>query len=169
MDLQDWAGTWRLDPQRTTVTAHSPTFWGFVHVKSVFEVRDGSAVVDGDRVTGSVTVDAASVRTGIKRRDEHLRSADFFDTERFPTVEVAVDSAEVTSPSWVTLQVRVTIKGREQEFDLPAHVRGLADGAVRLSTTATLNRRTFGVDGNLLGMMGDAAGIEAAAVFVRQP
>lgn len=129
----------------------------------------GDAQVDGDKLTGTLRIDAASVRTGIKRRDAHLRSADFFDVEAFPTVEVVAESGEVTSPSWVTLHVRLTVKGHESELDLPVHVRNLGGGAVQLSTTATLNRRNLGVDGNLLGMMGDAAGVEAAAVFVRQP
>ncbi|CDQ45980.1 MULTISPECIES: YceI family protein [Mycolicibacterium] len=169
MDLQDWAGRWRLDAERTTITTHSPTFWGFVHVKSEFDAVDGDAQVDGDKLTGTLRIDAASVRTGIKRRDAHLRSADFFDVEAFPTVEVVAESGEVTSPSWVTLHVRLTVKGHESELDLPVHVRNLGGGAVQLSTTATLNRRNLGVDGNLLGMMGDAAGVEAAAVFVRQP
>ncbi|MGU3499356.1 YceI family protein [Mycobacterium sp. C31M] len=172
MDLQDWAGTWHLDPERTTVTTHSPTFWGFAHVKGIFAVAEGSAQVGtgvDDTVTGALRIDAGSVRTGIKRRDAHLRSADFFDVDRFPTIDIAVESAEVTSPTWVTLHVRLTVKGSEHELDLPTHVRNLGGGAVALSTTTTLNRRSFGVDGNLLGMMGDAAGIEAAAVFVRQP
>ncbi len=47
-------------------------------------------------------------------------------------------------------------------------MRGLPGGEVRLETTTTLNRQTFGVNGNLLGMMGDAVTIEAAAVFVKQ-
>ncbi|MCV7434986.1 YceI family protein [Mycolicibacterium bacteremicum] len=169
MDLQDFQGRWLLDPERTTITTHSPTFWGFVHVKSVFSALDGRAEVEDDRLTGTLRIDAASVRTGIKRRDTHLRSAEFFDVEAFPTVEIVAESGEVTSPSWVTLHVRLTAKGREQELDLPTHVRNLGGGAVQLSTTATLNRRSLGVDGNLLGMMGDAAGVEAAAVFVRQP
>lgn len=171
MDLAEWAGSWRLDPERTMITTHSPTMWGFVHVKGVFTAAEGSARVGGDTVdavTGHLTIDAGSVRTGIKRRDAHLRSPDFFDVDTFPTIAAVVESAEVTSPSWVTLHVRLTVKGSEHELDLPTHVRSLGDGAVQLSTTATLNRRSFGVDGNLLGMMGDAAGIEAAAVFVRQ-
>lgn len=169
MDLQDWLGTWQLDPDRTEVAFHSPTFWGLAHVKGVFTDVEGTAAAAAEgNVTGRLSIAAASVDTGIGRRDSHLRSDDFFDVQRFPLIEVIVESAEVSGPSWVTLSTRLTVKGDEQELELPAHVRALAGGAVRVETTATLNRRTFGVDGNLLGMMGDAVTIEAAAVFVKQ-
>lgn len=169
MDPQDWIGNWRLDPTRTELAFHSPTFWGFAHVKGVFTEVQGAAeaVADGN-VTGRLTISAASVNTGIGRRDKHLRSADFFDAVRYPLIEVRVESAEVTGASWVTLSIVVTVKGHEQEYDLPVHVRDAAGGEVQLQTTTTLNRQAFGVDGNLLGMMGDAVTIEAAAVFVKQ-
>ena len=169
MDPQDWIGTWRLDPARTELAFHSPTFWGFAHVKGVFADVEGSAEAMADsNVTGRLTISAASVDTGIGRRDTHLRSADFFDVERFPLIEVSVASAEITGASWVTMSIVVRAKGREQELELPVHVRDAAGGEVQLQTTTTLNRQTFGVDGNLLGMMGDAVTIEAAAVFVKQ-
>ncbi|WP_395307588.1 YceI family protein [Mycobacterium sp. AMU20-3851] len=170
MDLQDWLGTWRLDPGRTEVAFHSPTFWGLAHVNGVFTEVEGSAeaVAEGN-VTGRLGIAAASVRTGIGRRDNHLRSDDFFDVRRYPLIEVAVEAAEATGPSWVTLSVQLTVKGIQHDLELPTHVRGLPGGDVRLETTTTLNRQTFGVNGNLFGMMGDAVTIEAAAVFVKQP
>jgi polyisoprenoid-binding protein YceI len=169
MDPQDWIGTWRLDPSRTEVTFHSPTFWGFAHVEGTFKDVEGSAEAAAEgNVTGRLAIAATSVNTGIGRRDTHLRSPDFFDVQRFPVIEVSVESVEVSGPSWVTLSVRLAVKDHEQELDLPVHVRDLRGGEVQLQTTTTLNRQAFGVDGNLLGMMGDAVTIEATAVFVKQ-
>ncbi|MCF6389041.1 YceI family protein [Mycobacterium sp. MBM] len=169
MDPQDWTGHWRLDPTRTELAFHSPTAWGLAHVRGGFTEVSGSAMaVANGNVTGRLEIAAASVHTGIGRRDKHLRSADFFDVERYPLIQVSVESAEVTGASWVTLSILVTVKDHEQEFDLPVHVRDMDGGQVQLQTTTTLNRRSFGVDGNLLGMMGDAVTIEAAAVFVKQ-
>jgi polyisoprenoid-binding protein YceI len=169
MDLQDWTGTWRLDPDRTNITFHSPTLWGLAHVKGTFTAIDGSAQAAApDAVSGRLTLDAASVSTGIGRRDNHLRSADFFEVQTYPGIEVTVDSAEITGTAWVQLRTRLSVKGVEHQLELPTHLQTLGAGAVQLTTTTTLNRRTFGVDGNLLGMMGDAVTIEAAAVFVKQ-
>lgn len=169
MNPQDWIGSWRLDPSRTELAFHSPTFWGFAHVKGVFTDIEGTADAAAEaNVTGRLAIAATSVSTGIGRRDRHLRSGDFFDVERFPLIEMSVESAEVSGSSWVTLAIRLVVKGREQELELPVHIRGLSGTEVQLQTTTTLNRRTFGVNGNLLAMMGDAVTIEAAAVFVKQ-
>ena len=181
MEVQDWSGTWRLDPDRTTLTFHSPTLWGLAHVTGTFTKVDGAGQAtwpDSDErlreeqmahVSGHLEIEATSVNTGIRKRDADLRSAAFFDVEVFPSIALVVESAEVTAPGWVQLHTQLSIKGIQRDLDLPTHVRALGDSAVQLTTTTTLNRRHFGVDGNLFGMMGDAVTIEATAVFVKRP
>lgn len=173
MTSTDWAGAWRLDPERTKLEFHSPTFWGLAHVKGTFSRVSGSAraAVTGDDidVTGQLEIDAASLSTGIRKRDAHLRSPDFFDVQKFPSITVAVESAEVTGTGWALLHAQLSVKGVQRDVELATHVRAAGDGALRLQTTTTLNRLHFDVDGNLFGMMGEAVNIEATAVFVRQP
>jgi polyisoprenoid-binding protein YceI len=96
--------------------------------------------------------------------DDHLRSADFFDVEKFPTIDVAVDSAQATS----SLQVQLTVKGVTRDVDLPVTVTTLNDGAVQIVAKGTVDRSEFGVDGNMMGMIGDTTAVEATAVFVKQ-
>jgi polyisoprenoid-binding protein YceI len=169
----DWTGAWRLVSDRTSLTFRSPTFWGLLKVTGSFSDVKGSgeatAADPGEGyVTGHLELATASVQTGVGKRDEHLRSADFFDSERYPTIAVAVDSVDVTGPATVDLHMRLTIKDVTHPLVLAADVTSLDDGALRVSTSARLNRREFGVDGNLLGMMGDTTTIEATAVFVKQ-
>lgn len=169
MAVQDWLGSWRLDPERTTVTFHSPTFWGLVTVKGTFTDIDGFGEATAPNlISGHLDIRATTLRTGIARRDQHLRSADFFDVERFPTITVDVTSAGLTDSDTVHLHVQLTIKGVPTLLDLPVGVSTLHDGAVRLTTDTTLNRQVFGVNGNMIGMMGDTTRVEAAAVFVKQ-
>ena len=168
MTNTDWLGDWQLDPERTTLEFHSPTFWGLAHVKGTFTDVSGSARATEDSVTGQLQIGAASLRTGIGKRDEHLRSPDFFDVQAFPSIAVSIESAEATQPGWVSLRAQLTVKGVQRELELPTHVRADGEGALRLQTTTTLNRLHYGVDGNLFGMMGEAVNIEATAVFVRQ-
>jgi len=169
MTVQDWVGQWTLDPDRTQVTFRSPTFWGLAKVKGTFTKTTGAGQATApDVVSGHLELDVASVSTGIRKRDEHLRSADFFDVDAFPTIELEVESAAVTGPGTVELRAQLKIKGVQRPLNLVAEVTALDDGAVRLTTTTTLNRREFGVDGNMLGMMGDTTTAEAAAVFVKQ-
>ena len=102
MDPLDWIGPWRLDPTRTELAFHSPTFWGFAHVKGVFTDIEGAAEAVADsNVTGHLTIAAASVNTGIGRRGKHLRSAVFFDVERLPTIRC--DIHRVTAPREIVL------------------------------------------------------------------
>lgn len=168
----DWIGEWRLDPERTTLEFHSPTFWGLAHVKGTFAGVSGSARAaaadEGIDVTGHLEIDTASVHTGIRKRDTHLMSPDFFDVQAFPSIAVVVESGEVTGTGWVLLHAQLSVKGVQRDVELATHVRAAGDGALRLQTTTTLNRLHYGVDGNLMGMMGEAVNIEATAVFVRQ-
>jgi polyisoprenoid-binding protein YceI len=168
MAVQDWLGDWRLDSGRTELTFRSPTFWGLAKVKGRFgQVTGTGQATAPNLVSGRLELDAGSISTGIAKRDEHLRSADFFDVERFPTIAVDVTSAGLVDSDTINLHVQLTIKDTSRLLDMPVQVTTLDDGAVQLSTSTALNRRDFGVDGNLLGMMSDTTTVEATAVFVK--
>lgn len=171
LSAADLTGSWRLDPGRTVVGFRSPTFWGLAHVSGRFADVTGSGEAGGagpEGATGHLEVATGSVTTGMRKRDEHLRSADFFDVERFPTARVDVESASVSGAATVDLRVRVAVKDRTLTLTLPGTVTALDDGAVRVAVGGRLSRRALGVDGNLLGMMGDTVTVEATAVFVEQ-
>lgn len=169
MAAEDRPERWQLDPERSDLTFHSPTFWGLAKVKGTFGHLSGSGEAAGPNVSGRLEIDAASVHTGIRKRDDHLRSADFFDVGRHPTLAVNVTSAGPTDGDRVDLTAELTVKGEVHTIDLPVRVTTLDDGALSLATSTTLNRRTLGINGNLLGMMGDTTRVEATAVFVKQP
>src|SRR6202035_3635902 len=78
------AGSWTLDAARSEIALKSKSMWGMLAVKGVFREVTGSGTVSaaGD-VTGTVTVAAGSIDTKVKKRDEHLRSAHFFDAASY--------------------------------------------------------------------------------------
>ena len=169
MAVQDWLGDWQLDPARTTLAFRSPTFWGLAKVKGTFAGVTGSGEATApNQISGRLEIDAASVDTGVRKRDEHLRSADFFDVEKHPLITATVTSAGLTDADTVRLHVQLGIKGVERLLDLPVTVTTLDGGAIRLTAATELNRKDFAVDGNLLGMMGDTTHVEATAVFIKQ-
>ena len=79
---------WQFDPAYSTVEFTVRNLW--YNVKGRFNVLEGAIVLDEDDVRRSsvtATIKANSIDTGNKRRDAHLRSADFLDAEKFPDIE----------------------------------------------------------------------------------
>ena len=66
---------------------HTTAIWGLAKVKGTFTAVGGTATVaDHGSISGDLIVDAGSIDTRNKRRDKHLRSAEFFDVSTHPTL-----------------------------------------------------------------------------------
>ena len=162
------AGSWALDAARSEIGLKSKSMWGMLAVKGVFREVTGSGTVSaaGD-VTGTVTVAAASVDTKMKKRDEHLRSADFFDVASTPDITF---TAEQVTPSGegVTVAGALTVRDRTRPVSFPARVTVLDGTQVDLDGELQVNRSDFGLTWNQLGMVSVHNTITVHAVFTRQ-
>jgi polyisoprenoid-binding protein YceI len=161
-------GVWNVDRHRSTIGFKAKSMWGFAPVKGRFTEFSGDGqITDTQTVFGRIDIQAASVDTKIRKRDEHLRSADFFEAEKFPDISVVVTSAEAIDGDTVDLRAQLTVKGTTAPFPLQTKVTVLDDGAVRVTAQATIDRKEFGVDGNMMGMIPDKATISGDVVFRR--
>jgi polyisoprenoid-binding protein YceI len=161
-------GTWAVVPDQSSIAVKSKSMWGVVPVKGRFTEFSGDGQITAPQtVSGRLEIKAASLQTGIRKRDDHLHSADFFEAEKFPDISVIVNSAEAIDGDTVDLRAQLTIKGVTKPLELKTKVTPVGDGGMRLSTQATVNRKDFGVDGNLMGMIGDNATISGDVVFRR--
>jgi polyisoprenoid-binding protein YceI len=125
-----------------------------------------------------VVIDASSIDTGVADRDAHLRSADFFDVERYP--EITFKSTGVTQTGADRLRVdgALTIKGITREVALDVEVLGQAkdpwgNERAAFSATTSINRQEFGLTWNQVletggVMVGDRIDIAIDIEAVRQ-
>jgi polyisoprenoid-binding protein YceI len=145
------AGTWDIDP------VHSDVSFTVRHMM-VSKVRGRFAqvsgeIVTGDDITGSAvtaSVDAGSIDTGTPQRDDHIRSADFFDVATHPTWTFRSTAIRPDGDDYA-LDGELTIKGVTRPVTFALEVTGFgpdAFGGTRagFSASTTINRSDFGVD-----------------------
>ncbi|MDQ3805028.1 MAG: YceI family protein [Acidobacteriota bacterium] len=161
-------------------TAHSnvgfsiPILGGLSHVRGKFNEFSVSITYDDRDVTKSsvsASIKAASIDTGIEKRDAHLRNADFFDVEKFPEITFQSKRIERKGDQLVA-HGTFTMRGVSKEIALPFTINGVrkaADGKTALGVTArtTVNRKDYGISfarPDNPDFLGDAVEIELNVV-----
>jgi polyisoprenoid-binding protein YceI len=167
--LQDAAltGNWTLDASRSTVRLQSKSMWGLAPVKGIFRQVSGQGTVSpaGD-VSGRLTVSAASIDTKNKKRDTHLRSADFFDSDTYPDITFTVDRAR-PSGQGITVAGGLTVRDRTRPVTFDAAVSAISADEISLDAELQVNRSDFGLTWNQMGMASMHNTITVHAVFTR--
>lgn len=102
---------WTLNSDASTVRIAHKTLWGMLNVKGVFTNVQGEGKISqaGD-VSGSLRVAASSLDTKNAKRDEHLRSADFFDVVAYPDIVVTVSSVRVRRSGELVLSADLEVR-----------------------------------------------------------
>ena len=173
------ASTWDVDP------AHTESSFVVKHmmlsnVRGQFGKTTGVIQQDDKDITKSkaeITIDATTVDTRVPKRDAHLKSSDFFDVEKFPTI--TFKSTKVTKGEGNALKVDgdLTIHGVTRPVVLKVEYtpETLAGGQMRRALTATtkVNRKDFGLLWNKAieaggVMVGDDVAITVEMELIRQ-
>jgi polyisoprenoid-binding protein YceI len=161
------AGSWTLDSSRSSVGLRSKSMWGLAPVKGTFREVAGNGTVSPDgQVSGTITVAAASIDTNNKKRDTHLRSAEFFDSDTHPQITVRVDRFTPSSQG-VTVAGALTVRDRTQPLTFDATVSAVEGDEVRLDAEVHINRADFGLTWNQLGMASMHNTLTVHVVFTR--
>jgi len=170
------AETYTIDPAHTRV-GFAVRHFGINTVKGRFNEFTGKLTLDGDTLKeATATIQVQSIDTGVKQRDDHLRSPDFFDAKSHPTITFTSKRVE-KSGDQIILVGDFTMRGVTKELRLPLTLsKPLKDpsGAIRvgLETKTTINRRDYGISyGGLLesgvAAVGDEVEIEINAEAVK--
>jgi len=147
--------TWQLDPSHVEA-GFAVRHLMISHVKGRFGTVVGTVLVQGDDFATAqvdVTIDAASVDTREPKRDEHLRSADFFNVEKFPTLTFKSRRVEPTDPDHYRLIGDLTIHGVTREVALDVVTEGLVrdpwgNEKAGFSAKGLIKRSDFGLHWN---------------------
>ena len=155
---------WKIDPSHSVVE-FAVKHMMFATVKGRFAAFAGEVVTHPDDPTeGSVSfsIDADSIDTRDEKRDEHLRTNDFFSATEFPTMTFASTSVSGSGPTW-QVTGDLTIRGVTRQVTLDTTFEGTASdpwGGSRAAFTATTE-----VDREQFGMTWNAA-LESGGVLV---
>ena len=150
------ATTWKLDAAHTDIT-FAAKHMVITTVRGTFADVAGNLEIDDADPTsarGEITVQAASLSTGFGARDTHLRSADFFDVEKYPEIIVRFDGVEPVKADDYQVTADLTIRDvtRALTFDVE-HVGETKNfqGTRHIAFTAktTLNRDDWGLNWNM--------------------
>lgn len=148
--LASAAETYKIDAAHTSLT-FSVRHFGINNVKGRFNEFGGEIVMDQGSVAGaSGTIQVKSIDTGVQKRDDHLRSPDFFDAATYPTITFKTRRVEKGDAGQIVLVADFTMRGVTKELRLPATVSGPikdSSGKIRIGLQAKtkLNRKDYGI------------------------
>ena len=160
--------SWQLDPAHSSVSLAHKTIWNLVTVKGGFEKLTGSGEILADgSARGRIEIDAASINTKNKQRDEHLRSADFFNIADHPQIVVDITGITRQDDDSATAAGELTVAGVTRPLNLVARITEDTGQAITLAADTEINRADFGLTWGKLGMIRGNARIGVVARFVR--
>ena len=146
------SGVYNFDKAHTSI-GFNVKHMGLVNVPGYFRDFTGTVNYDAkDIIKSSVefTAKMTSVDTGVGKRDDHLRTADFFEVEKYPDMTFKSTKVERKGKD-LTVIGDLTMKGVTKQISFPAQIAGFIKdqrGGTRAGVTAetTINRRDFGVN-----------------------
>jgi polyisoprenoid-binding protein YceI len=158
------AGRWDVDPAQSRVGFTAKTMWGLATVKGHFHRYTGSLEVDEHGSRGTLEIESASLDTKLGKRDNHLRSADFFASDAHPNVTFTINSITAAGDG-AEIDGDLVIKGKPVHLHLPVTVVGDGGERLQLTASATVERETAGMTWNRVGMITGPAKLDVDLVL----
>lgn len=152
----DLSGNWTIDPGHSRL-GFSARHAMITTVRGSFNTFEGEFYADLEDVSrshASVILTAASVDTRNTQRDEHLRSADFFDVEKYPAITFESTNIEEIREGAYIVTGNLTIRDVTQQITVPLELAGVmvdSFGETRAGFEGSrrIKRRDFGLEWNM--------------------
>jgi polyisoprenoid-binding protein YceI len=147
---------WVIDPEHS-VAAFVIRHMMVANVRGQFNKLSGVIHFDPSNIAGSsveAAIDVAGIYTGIQKRDDHLRSADFFDVINYPQITFRSDKARITGSRRFSVTGDLTIRGMTKtvtldvEYTDPEKSPFGGETTMGFAVTTKINREDFGLKWN---------------------
>jgi polyisoprenoid-binding protein YceI len=155
---------WRIDPTRSRVEFRVKTFLGLATVKGSFSSYHGKLDL-GATPAVELIVEGASLDTKNFKRDEHLRSPDFFGVEAHPYVRFVSETAGLDGER-LTVRGRLHARGASMPLSLEATLRRIGE-ELEIEAVTEADHHELGMTYNKLGMVGTPSKLIVSGRLVR--
>lgn len=144
---------WIIDPDHSGAT-FSIRHMMIAHVRGQFGKISGTIhfdPLDIKKSTVELSIDATSVNTGIQKRDDHLKSADFFEVDKYPTITFKSSLVDSVDGNTAKVIGDLTMHGITRQTTVSVEYSGpvkdpFGDGtSIGFTASATINREDFGI------------------------
>jgi polyisoprenoid-binding protein YceI len=140
------SGDWRVVRARSELGFRTRIL-GLVPVRGRYTAFDGELHIDdAGAASGTLRVDAETVSTGIKKRDAHLRTSDFFAVERHPHLTFELTALTPNTDGAVTLGGTLHIRGRALPITTPVSVAVVGSSGLRIDADFEVDHRSAGFE-----------------------
>jgi len=147
---------WIIDTDHS-VAAFSVRHMMIAHVRGQFNNLTGTIYFDPSHMDNSsveVTIEVSSIVTGIQKRDDHLRSPDFFNVDKYPNILFKSSRIDPVNANHAKVTGDLTLHGITRQVTVAAEFSGpvkdpLGDGlSIGFTASAIINREDYGITWN---------------------
>ena len=153
--LNAQTSVWEIEPSHAKI-GFSIAHFGISETEGKFHTYEGKVLTSEDDFSDAqveLTIDASSIDTENKQRDDHLRSADFFETEKYPHIKFVSTELVPNGENKYLLKGNFTMHGVTKPVVLDAWYRGTVvdpwgNTKAGFLVTGSINRKEFGLTWN---------------------
>jgi polyisoprenoid-binding protein YceI len=160
------SGRWLVDPRASHARFIAGTLAGLLNTPGRFHALSGNLVAGTAYAAGALVIDSASIDTGNRMRDRHLRSRGFFDVKRHPQLRYDAHSISHRDRGRARIDGRLSIADTSTPLALDVTLRTTSDGVLELACHTVVDRVALGIRG-ARGMVPRAVTLDIAITLRR--
>jgi polyisoprenoid-binding protein YceI len=139
-------GDWQVTDVGSDVSFATRILFGLIPVSGRFTALSGELHIDADgRARGELRLDAEKISTGIKKRDRHLRSSDFFAVDEHRHLKFELSSLDISAEGALRVTGSLCVRDQAIAIDTPVRVEQMGTTGLRLSAEFPVDHRASGL------------------------